>query len=320
MPVRNPAQPSQHGIWHPPGPTMQHLKTLGYFVAVAQNKSIREAAEHLHLTSSALNRHILDLEESLGAPLFERHARGVRLSAAGETYLAYARKALREAEEVHSRIDDLRGLRRGYISLATVAAMAGDRLMEVVAAFQRKYPKICLSVSVMGAEEVVKAVLGHEADLGIAFNPSHAREFYQHARRGFSIHALVHAGHPLAGRQAVSILDLRAHPLAMADHSWGGRQLLDEFLRQNGVRLEPQLVTNSFEVLIDFVRRTEGGVCFQIRPGSAAEPIFHDLVAIPVAELRAYERRMVLGSLKGRVLPVAAALFVEALTRELFDA
>ena len=63
---------------------MQHVKSLSYFVAVAQNKSMREAAETLHLTSSALNRHILDLEYELGAPLFERHARGVRLSAAGE--------------------------------------------------------------------------------------------------------------------------------------------------------------------------------------------------------------------------------------------
>ncbi|MRT21593.1 LysR family transcriptional regulator [Comamonas sp. CAH-2] len=62
---------------------MQHLRSLECFVAVAQSKSIRAAAETVFLSSSALNRQILELEEELGAPLFERHARGIRLSAAG---------------------------------------------------------------------------------------------------------------------------------------------------------------------------------------------------------------------------------------------
>ena len=97
---------------------MQHLKSLFYFVAVAQHKSMREAAETLHLTSTALNRHILDLEDELGAPLFERHARGVRLSAAGESYLVYAKRALRDAELAHSHIDALQGLRQSQPSIS----------------------------------------------------------------------------------------------------------------------------------------------------------------------------------------------------------
>ena len=93
---------------------MKHLKSLSYFLAVAQHKSIREAAETVHVTSTALNRHILDLEEELGAPLFERHARGVRLTSAGETYLDYANRAQRDAEAAQSSIDELRGVKRGH--------------------------------------------------------------------------------------------------------------------------------------------------------------------------------------------------------------
>ena len=75
---------------------MQHIKLLESFIAVARSNSIREAADATSLTSSALNRRILDLEAELGAPLFERHARGTRLTSAGEIYLAYARRAVRE--------------------------------------------------------------------------------------------------------------------------------------------------------------------------------------------------------------------------------
>lgn len=299
--------------------SMRHLKSLGYFVAVAQNKSIREAAETQHLTSSALNRHILDLEEELGAPLFERHARGVRLSAAGETYLAYARKALRDAEEVHSRIDDLQGLKRGHIALATIAAAADPRMMQVITDFQRRYPKVGFSLTVMGSEQIVKAVTSHDADLGITFNPPPIREFAELASCEYSVHAVMTRDHPLADRPVVSLLEMTAYPLALADRSWGGRRLLDEVLSKTGLKLEPQLVSNSFDVLIDFARARQG-VSFQVYPGYRRQPLRHDLMVVPVRELRRYARRMVLGSLRDRVLPVASALFSETLKRDVFAA
>jgi len=296
---------------------MQHVRSLSYFVAVAQHKSIREAAEVMHLSSSALNRHILDLEEDLGAQLFERHARGVRLSAAGEAYLAYAKRALRDAELVHSHIDALRGLRRGHISVAAVAAIADQRLIDLVVKFQRAYPQVGFTLAVVGAESVVDAVLQNDADLGLAFNLSVQSDFHELASKNYSIHAIVTNDHPLARQETVSIFSLQEYPIALGDRSWGGRRLLDEYLHKTGLRLQPQIVSNSFDVLTKFITMTQG-VCFQIRPGSQAEAIDGNLVAIPIAELKKYQRVMVLGSLKGRALPVAAALFSEMLKKELF--
>jgi DNA-binding transcriptional LysR family regulator len=230
----------------------------------------------------------------------------------------YAKRALRDAEEAHSRINDLQGLRRGQISLASVAATADSRLMDLIVKFQATYPKIGFSLSVMGTDKVVNSVLDHDADLGLAFNPSPQTDFHELASRGFSVCAIVARDHPLAQNHTVSIFALPEFPLAMADRSWGGRRLLDEFLGKTGLKLQPRLVSNSFEVLTDFIRRTNG-VCFQIRPGPGAQALENDLVALPIVELRRYERRVVLGSLRGRVLPVAAALFCETLKQELFN-
>ena len=154
---------------------MKHVKLLSYFVAVAHHRSIREAANFLHLTSSALNRHILDLEEELSAPLFERHARGVRLSAAGETYLAYAKKALCDAEDAHSSIRELEGLKRGHIKIAAVAAIADVHLIDLIATFQTQYPKVSFAVKVAGGLGGIEGVHGKCVCVGHQFTDNLAR-------------------------------------------------------------------------------------------------------------------------------------------------
>jgi Bacterial regulatory helix-turn-helix protein, lysR family len=85
-------------------------RLLTYVDAVARHGSIRKAADALSVASSALNRQILDLETDLGTALFERLPRGVRLTAAGEVFLAYARQAISELKAVESQVEQLRGL------------------------------------------------------------------------------------------------------------------------------------------------------------------------------------------------------------------
>src|SRR6266567_3317774 len=85
---------------------MKHMRILQYVDEVARTGSIRKAAERLHVTSSAVNRRIMDLEAELGASLFERWPRGVRLTAAGEIFVHYLRGQIADAERVNSQIED----------------------------------------------------------------------------------------------------------------------------------------------------------------------------------------------------------------------
>ena len=116
-------------------PAMRHTKLLAHIVEVARAGSIRKAAEHLNLTASAMNRRIQDLEAELGTPLFERRARGVRLTTAGEMFVRYARTQIAEVEQLRSQIEDLRGVRRGPVRLACSQAVAHDFLRR-----DRKFP------------------------------------------------------------------------------------------------------------------------------------------------------------------------------------
>src|ERR1700730_14113630 len=79
-------------------------RLLTYVDAVARYGSIRKAADGLNIASSALNRQILDLEADLGAPLFERLPRGVRMTSAGEGFLVYCRLGISERKLAESPI------------------------------------------------------------------------------------------------------------------------------------------------------------------------------------------------------------------------
>ena len=92
-----------------------HGSLLRYFDEVVRAGSIRAAAEKLNVASSAINRQVLRLEADLGVKLFERGARRLRLTAAGEILIHHVRRTLRDAERAKSEIEDLQGLKRGIV-------------------------------------------------------------------------------------------------------------------------------------------------------------------------------------------------------------
>ncbi len=132
---------------------------LRYFAAVARHRSIREAAEELHIAQSALSRQIHKLEEDFGVPLFHRHARGVELTSAGEIFLRHARSSLRQIERVRSELDALKGLRRGTVTIQSIESLVQHLLPRAIARFSERHPGISFDVTIDGSDHVVAAVL-----------------------------------------------------------------------------------------------------------------------------------------------------------------
>ena len=98
---------------------MRFMTSLRFIDAVAREKSIRKAAEKLAITSTALNRRILQIEDEIGQPLFERLASGVRLNTAGELFVQHIRNQMSDVNRVLSQISDLSGIRRGHVRVSS---------------------------------------------------------------------------------------------------------------------------------------------------------------------------------------------------------
>ena len=102
---------------------MRNLLIYQYISEVAKSGSVRKAAEKLAITPSSLNRRIQSFEYEIGAAIFERNARGVRLNPAGELAVHAFRKHLADIEELKTRIEDLKGARRGVVSITASQAL-----------------------------------------------------------------------------------------------------------------------------------------------------------------------------------------------------
>ena len=150
---------------------------MRYIDAVVRAGSIRKAAEALSITSTALNRRILAMEQELGVPIFERLPRGVRLSTAGEILIQHVRSQLSDMERVRSQIADLSGVRRGHIAIACSQAVLPVFLPEQMALYRREHPGVTFRVYRRDREAAERALVDHTADLALLFEPVRLSEF-----------------------------------------------------------------------------------------------------------------------------------------------
>jgi len=97
--------------------------SLRYLEQVARSGSIQRAAKHLNVAASAIDRQILLLEAGLGVPLFERVAKGMRPTPAGETVVTLARRWLADAKRMDAEIQQMRGVQQGACALPRWTAM-----------------------------------------------------------------------------------------------------------------------------------------------------------------------------------------------------
>lgn len=289
---------------------MKHLRILDYVDEVARAKSIRKAAETLNVTASAVNRRIADLEIELGAPLFERLPRGVRLTSAGEVFVNYLRKQNGEVERMKSHIEDLKGLRRGTIRVACSQALALEFLPKAIAEFRKTHPLVEFDVKVVDHEYAMTALANFEVDLILVYRPPYMANFHPLITLEQRLVVLMAKGHPLAEKRKVRLRDCAAYPVALAERSIGGRQLLEDAVTRSGVKLKIAAESNSFEMLRGLVIHA-GLISFQIRIGTMPEGNKLGIVARDIDDRDVPSANLVFGRLRDRNLPVATAVFAE---------
>ena len=289
---------------------------LAYVDAVARRGSIRKAAEALNIASSALNRRILDLELDLGTPLFERLSRGVRATSAGELFLAFARQSISDLKTVESQIEQLRGLVRGQVNVAAAESVAGELLPAAISAFQAGHPNVRFHIRIGTPEELTGALIADQTDVILTHEAPRKKDLAVVAVARQTLCAMVVADHPLTQRDSVRLRDCLPFPLALADGTLAGRALIEQVLATASYVLEPRVVSNSVELMQAFAAMNRG-VCFQFqRPGKS--PMARgNMVALPLVDPPLMQAKLMLATRRGRVLPVAAAAFVEQLRQTL---
>ena len=182
---------------------------LHEFVILAEQCNYQEAAEMLHVSQSALSKHIQKLEEELGEELFERSARSITLSRYGSVFLDYARQISELREEALRQIQKVRAADACRLVVAWPPALERYGLVELLTGFQRQYPDYevhrILSVDPVGALRAGRCDFAF-AQADTSRSPDLSCVLYQ---EDYPVAVLPEA-HPLAAEEAVRMEQLKS--------------------------------------------------------------------------------------------------------------
>ncbi len=295
---------------------MRHQQVLKYIEKVARTGSLRSAAEELGITPSALNRRILGIEEELGVEIFERHPAGLRPNIAGEILLKHIRDQLADMERVKSRIADLTGMRAGHINIATTREPVAFFLPGLIKHHLAEFPAVTFSVSLCERGEAENTLLDNTNDIAIIYQPIHTHDMQIVYSGQQQVYCIMDKDHPLIGRRQLRIYDCLDYPLLLPKRPEGIRRTLDMTAGRVGITLEPALESNSLD-LLRLMSQNSLFLSFclgiNLRPNLDSD----HLAAIPLDTRGIAPSVLVAGHLRGRILPVAAARFLESAIKEL---
>src|SRR5574337_677722 len=183
------------------------LAQLHVFLTVARERSFSRAAEKLYRTQPAVSIVIRKLEESLGQPVFVRGARHAKLTDAGELLRDYAERMLNLRDEIRKGIEELKGLRRGQLSLG-VNESSIHALLPALARLRRLHPGVHLAVHRTFSRDIPREVLNYRLDLGaVSFVPQEEQLSAVEIFRD-ELTFVVNPRHRLTRRRSVGISEL----------------------------------------------------------------------------------------------------------------
>ncbi len=226
------------------------LQWLKAFLAIAEQGSVSEAAEHLHLTQPAVSKRLAALEQQLGTPLFDRIGRRLQLTDAGRALLPRARHILNEVSDAERELRALGGAVTGSLRIATSHHVGLHHLPPVLKEFSARYPDVSLDIDFVDSERAYEALMAGEYELAVV---TLALKEYPslEARVIWPDPCVVVAApdHPLAHMPTLDIADLARYPAILPDlNTYTGRLIKREF-DARGLKLTAKLATNFLETI-----------------------------------------------------------------------
>lgn len=275
------------------------LRHLRYFVTVAEELNVTRAAARLHIAQPSLSVRLHKLEQEVGAELFERVGRNIKLSQAGKLFLEQARKVLADAERGVALARQAASGEAGQLSIGYNAPAGFKVFPRIVPAFRRRWPNIHLSFHSFVSLQQLDGLRRDELDLGFVWLPIPTDEFEIRELLKEPLVAVLPVDHRLASTTAVRIEDLSEEPMILPSRSLHPdtyRQIEQTFANAGAVLNVAYQLENSLS-MINFVAM---GIGCSLLP-AYARSIRHDgVVYQPLAEPNPLSYTLAVLKKKGR--------------------
>jgi DNA-binding transcriptional LysR family regulator len=215
-----------------------NLIHLAAFHAVAETGSVTAGAERLMVSQPAVSKQVRELERAVQARLFDRTAKGVRATPAGEALAGYARRLFALVEEAEGALRDLSSLRHGTLSVAATHTIGTYLLPQTIVHFRRRFPGVTLRLDIETAEGLNRRLAEGTVDVALAGS---ADGFPASAESTVfaedEVIAIASPRGPWKRRRELSIEALSAQTLVLDAPGSMPRTLFERALRAAGVTL-----------------------------------------------------------------------------------
>jgi LysR family transcriptional regulator, hydrogen peroxide-inducible genes activator len=188
---------------------------LRYVCAIADTGSFSRAAERCQVAQPSLSQQVLKLEKDLGAKLFDRLGRSVRLTEAGRAFVPYARSILSQRETARSSVADKCADVRGSVAVGAIPTIAPYLMPRYTAAFTKKYPEAKLRIVEETTPILVESLRDLSIDLAILALPLRHKDLELFPLRTEPLFAVLPRNHPLAATKSLALKDLRGESFVM---------------------------------------------------------------------------------------------------------
>jgi DNA-binding transcriptional LysR family regulator len=264
------------------------LVDLKLLVAIADAGNVSRGAARCHLAPSSASLRIRQLEESLGAPLFERQARGVTLTRAGRVMLDHCRRCLAELELMHA---DLAPFARGvasHVTLHATSSAVASFLPDDLGGFLRARPDVRITLEEHVSDEIVAAVAAGRADVGVVSWDDEHPDLAFHPYRSDELCVVVpqEAGDQ---RQAIRFADCLGRPFVSLRSASAIHAFLEQKAAALGRALDVRLQVAGFTAVVSLVR---AGAGIGIVPRSVLRSLNQQGVAVLRLDERWASRRL----------------------------
>lgn len=206
---------------------------------VAEGRTVTAAAAQLHVSQPALSRGLARLESEVGAPLFDRVGRVLRLNSNGRTLLDAARRALNAIDGAVRTIGTAADPTHGTVRFAFLNTLGTELVPALLSGFRARYPKVEFAFRQGGTSRNEQALLDGEVDMVLAAQPSDQPGITWRPVLDEPLALVVPVGHRLARRRKVRLAEVKDEPFVTFAHGFGLRPITERLCREAG--FEPRI-------------------------------------------------------------------------------
>ena len=239
-------------------------RRLQVFYTVAKQLSFTKAAETLFMTQPAVTFQVKQLEEQFNARLFDRNHGRISLTPAGELVFEYAERILKISRELDSRMAEMSGAIAGPLLIGASLTNGEFILPQVIGAFQTRYPRVAMHLTVGNSEMIVNRVADNSLDLGFIESPFHLPNLETQTICEDELVVICAPGSELARNRRLTPAQLVGKPYVSREAGSGTREFADRHFRQHGVNPDELNVVMELGSTVAIKSVVETGLGFSI--------------------------------------------------------